>query len=99
MDAESAEAAQKKAEALIPKVGYPLFPNIEDATNLAAWYARLDIKDDDFFGNVLRSTVVDGARSWIYLGRQRDRRSWDMYPQTVNACALDVLRLDPSLGS
>ncbi|ODN83287.1 hypothetical protein L202_01458 [Cryptococcus amylolentus CBS 6039] len=85
MDAESAAAAQKKANAIIPKVGYPLLPNTTNPESLASWYGRVDVSDKDFFGNVLRSTLVEESRVWLGLGRQRSRNSWEMYPQTVNA--------------
>ncbi|GFZ45763.1 hypothetical protein JCM24511_03493 [Saitozyma sp. JCM 24511] len=85
MDAESAKAAQKKAEAIIPKVGYPLTPDTTNPGALQFWYRMLEIKGDDFFGNVLRSTLVEEARTWQTLGRKRDRQTWEMYPQTVNA--------------
>nr|XP_019042435.1 endothelin-converting enzyme [Kwoniella bestiolae CBS 10118]OCF21365.1 endothelin-converting enzyme [Kwoniella bestiolae CBS 10118] len=85
MDAESARAAQKKAEAIIPKVGYPLYPNTTNPESLENWYGRLDIKENDFFGNVLGSTLLEESRTWLGLGRKRNRDSWEMYPQTVNA--------------
>ncbi|WVN86683.1 uncharacterized protein L203_101855 [Cryptococcus depauperatus CBS 7841] len=85
MDSESAKAAQKKARAIIPKVGYPLAPNTTNPVSLEKWYARLEIKNHDFFGNVLRSTLLEESRVWLRLGRQRSRDSWEMYPQTVNA--------------
>jgi endothelin-converting enzyme len=78
MDTESAEAAQKKAKAIIPKVGYPLLPNTTDAYSLASYYSRVEIKVDDFFGNVLRSTVTDQARPWALLGGRRNRNSWEV---------------------
>lgn len=81
MDAKSAAAAQKKAEAIIPKVGYPLYPDTMVPESINAWYARLKIQKDDFFGNVLRSELLEGARSWGTLGRKRNRNSWEMYPQ------------------
>jgi len=85
MDEESATAAQAKAKAIIPKVGYPLVPNTTDASSISAWYARLDIASDDFFGNVVRSALLEETRAWLFLGKQRDRQTWEMYPQTVNA--------------
>jgi len=85
MDEESASAAQKKARAIIPKVGYPLKPDTSDPAALASWYGRLEIRADNFFGNVLRSTLFDVYGAWQTLGKQRDRQTWDMYPQTVNA--------------
>ncbi|WWC89763.1 uncharacterized protein L201_004689 [Kwoniella dendrophila CBS 6074] len=85
MDKESAKAAQKKAEAIIPKVGYPLYPNTTNPESLQSWYGRLTIKENDFFGNVLGSTLLEESRTWLGLGRRRNRDSWEMYPQTVNA--------------
>jgi len=85
MDETSAKAAQKKARALIPKVGYPLTPNTTDPASLARWYGRVNIKSDDFFGNVLSSSIEDELKAWSNLGMRRDRASWEMYPQTVNA--------------
>ncbi|WVQ69874.1 uncharacterized protein L199_008096 [Kwoniella botswanensis] len=85
MDSESAKAAQKKAEAIIPKVGYPLYPNTTNPESLQSWYGRLDIIENDFFGNVLGSTLLEESRTWLGLGRKRNRDSWEMYPQTVNA--------------
>ncbi|OWT41367.1 endothelin-converting enzyme [Cryptococcus neoformans] len=85
MDKESAAAAQKKAEAIIPKVGYPLLPDTTKPESLEAWYARVSIDKEDFFGNVLRSTLVEESRVWLGLGKRRSRDSWEMYPQTVNA--------------
>ena len=58
MDSESAEAAKKKAEAIIPKVGYPLSPNTMDPESLQRWYARLNVREDDFFGTVLIADII-----------------------------------------
>ena len=84
MDEKSAIAAQKKAQAIIPKVGYPLAPDTTSPEALAAWYRELVI-DDNFFGNLYRSTAWDTSKVWRTLGTRRDRKTWDMYPQTVNA--------------
>jgi endothelin-converting enzyme len=78
MDKESAIAAQKKANGLIPKVGYPLAPNTLDPYSLKSWYSQLDIVDDDFFGNVVRSTLTQRARDWGTLGKTRDRDTWEV---------------------
>ena len=78
MDETSYKAAQKKAKAIIPKVGYPLTPDTTDAESLARWYARLEIGNDDFFGNIVRSTIIEEGRAWASLGRQRDRQSWEV---------------------
>jgi endothelin-converting enzyme len=78
MDETSAKAAQKKAEAIIPKVGYPLTPNTTDPVSLASWYGQVQIESDDFFGNVLRSSIREEGRSWATLGRRRDRQTWEV---------------------
>lgn len=78
MDKESSAAAQKKAKAIIPKVGYPLTPNTTDPESLQRWYSRTELSGDDFFGNVLRTSMTDVARSWMGLGRRRDRQSWEV---------------------
>lgn len=85
MDAESAKAAQKKAEAIIPKVGYPRYPDTLNPDSLKAWYSRLKIDRFDFFDNVLNSELLTNARVWGTLGNKRNRESWEMNPQTVNA--------------
>jgi len=85
MDETSAKAAQKKARAIIPKVGYPLAPNTTDPVSLARWYGRVNIDSEDFFGNVLASTIEEELKTWSSLGAQRNRDTWEMYPQTVNA--------------
>ena len=78
MDPSSAEAAKKKAEAIIPKVGYPLSPNTMDPESLQRWYAPLKVDEHDFFGAVLQATVIENQRAWASLGRQRDRQSWEV---------------------
>jgi endothelin-converting enzyme len=85
MDEPSYKAAQKKAKAMIPKVGYPLTPNTTDPESLQRWYARVPVSSDDFFGSILSTSLLEEQRAWAGLGRQRDRGSWEMYPQTVNA--------------
>ena len=78
MDHESAEAAKKKAEAIIPKVGYPLTPDTMDPESLQRWYSRWDVNVDDFFGMILKATIVDEMRTWMGLGRKRDRQTWEV---------------------
>jgi len=85
MDSESAAAAQKKADAILPKIGYPTAPNTTSPESLAAWYRSLEIKEDDFFGNALRSTLAEVYRDWQTLGKVRDRGTWIMVPHEVNA--------------
>lgn len=76
MDKVSAEAAQNKAKVIIPKVGYPLVPDNTDAESLRQWYKGVNIDEDDYFGNVVKSRMGESSREWMNLGKQRDRRTW-----------------------
>lgn len=76
MSAETKEKALEKLHAFTPKIGY---------TDKWKTYDSLEIKEDDFFGNVIRS------REWAYqdmvnqFGKPVDRTRWGMTPPTVNA--------------
>jgi endothelin-converting enzyme len=85
MDEISYKAAQNKAKSLIAKVGYPLTPNTTDPESLQRWYSRVPVSADDYFGSVLNTALLEQQRTWAGLGQRRDRQSWEMYPQTVNA--------------
>ena len=78
MDEESSKAAQKKAQAIIPKIGYPLSPDTTDPDSLANWYQDVKIVTDDFFGSILSSSLAEGVRQWRKLGRIRDRREFEV---------------------
>lgn len=58
------------------KIGYP-----------KKWrsYAGLDIRSDDYVGNIIRATEYELKRDLRRLGKPVDRAEWLMYPQTVNA--------------
>lgn len=84
MDAESAKAAAAKAAGLYVKIGYPLSPNVSSSIALQRYYAPLTI-NEDFFGNGLRTNVLAETRVWQTLGKARERESWEMVPQLVNA--------------
>ena len=85
MDTESAKAAQVKAAAIKPRIGYPTSPDVTDPESLALWYSRVEIKENDYFGNVLQWVFAEGYRTWQTLGKRRDDGTWEMTPQTVNA--------------
>lgn len=69
-------AAQKKLSKFRPKIGYP-----------SKWldYSSLEVKPDDLFGNMMRSTQVEYKRMIDKLGKPVDKEEWGMTPQTVNA--------------
>jgi predicted metalloendopeptidase len=73
-------ATKKKALAKLAmvtrKIGYP-----------DKWksYTGLEVRTDDYFGNLLRSAAYEHRREARKLGRPIDRTVWGMSPQTVNA--------------
>jgi putative endopeptidase len=74
-DATKAEAL-RKLHAIRNKIGYP---------NKWRDYAALEVKPDDYFGDVARSYRFEDARRWNKLGKPVDRDEWGMTPPTVNA--------------
>jgi putative endopeptidase len=74
-DATKAEAL-RKLHAIRNKIGYP-----------DKWrdYSALEVKPDDYIGNVFRSHRFEDARQWNKLGKPVDRDEWGMTPPTVNA--------------
>jgi endothelin-converting enzyme/putative endopeptidase len=76
MTAGTKTEALRKLHAIRNKIGYP-----------DKWrdYSDLDIKPDDYYGNVLRAYRFDQYREWHKLGKPVDLTEWDMTPPTVNA--------------
>ncbi len=68
--------ALRKLHAIRNKIGYP-----------ATWrdYSALEVKPDDYFGDVLRAARFEDARDWHKLGKPVDLNEWGMTPPTVNA--------------
>jgi putative endopeptidase len=68
--------ALRKLHAIRNKIGYP-----------ETWrdYSALDVKPDDYFGNVKRANTFEDARQWHKLGKPVDLNEWGMTPPTVNA--------------
>ena len=76
MSPETKAEALQKLHAIRNKIGYP-----------EHWrdYSALDVKRDDYFGDVVRSLRFEDAREWNKLGKPVDRTEWGMTPPTVNA--------------
>ena len=76
MDPETKEKAKEKLAAILVKVGYP-----------DKWrdYSKLEIKDDSYFANVLRSNRFDVDYMIGKINKPTDRDEWQMPPQMVNA--------------
>ena len=74
-DSTKAKALEKLSTFYV-KVGYP-----------DKWrdYSALDIKDDSYFANIVRSNVFEYDYMMAKAGKPVDRTEWQMTPQTVNA--------------
>ena len=76
MGVETKKEAQSKLAKFNPKIGYP---------NKWRDYSRLEIKNDDLAGNVMRAFLHESAYQLGKAGKPIDPEQWGMTPQTVNA--------------
>ncbi len=76
MGPDTKKEALRKLHAIRNKIGYP-----------DTWrdYSTLQIKPEDYYGNVVRARAFEEARDWNKLGKPVDRNEWGMTPPTVNA--------------
>jgi endothelin-converting enzyme/putative endopeptidase len=76
MGPETKKQALEKLHAVVNKIGYP-----------DRWrdYSTVEIKRDDFLGNVHRATMFEAKRELAKIGKPLDRGEWGMTPPTVNA--------------
>ena len=76
MAPETKQKALEKLHAINVKIGYP-----------DKWrdYSTLDIKDDAFVLNVIRSNRFETAYNYNKINKPVDKDEWFMSPQTVNA--------------
>jgi putative endopeptidase len=76
MSPETKAEALRKLHAIRNKIGYP-----------EHWrdYSTLEVKRDDYFGDVLRAYRFEDGREWNKLGKPVDLNEWGMTPPTVNA--------------
>ena len=75
MGADTKKEALDKLNKFTPKIGYP-----------NKWKSYdVDIKPDDLYGNLERTTLLEYNREIAKLGQPIDRDEWGMTPQTVNA--------------
>ncbi len=68
--------AHKKLSTIYIKIGYP---------NKWRDYSGLEIKDDSYYANVVRSNEFDMAYMFSKINKPVDKDEWLMTPQTVNA--------------
>jgi putative endopeptidase len=76
MSPETRQEALRKLHIIRNKIGYP--DHWRD-------YTKLEVKPDDFIGNVSRAYQFEDAREWNKLGKPVDLTEWGMTPPTVNA--------------
>src|SRR5712675_2282271 len=76
MGPETKKQALEKLHSVVNKIGYP-----------DKWrdYSSVEIKRDDFVGNVHRATMFEARRELAKIGKPLDRGEWGMTPPTVNA--------------
>jgi predicted metalloendopeptidase len=70
------KAAHAKLAAQVDKIGYP--DHWRD-------YSSVEIRRDDFLGNVQRASAFEIKRRMAQFGQPTDRTEWGMTPPTVNA--------------
>ena len=68
--------AHKKLSTIYVKIGYP---------NKWRDYSGLEIKNDSYYANVVRSNVFDMDYMFSKINKPVDKDEWLMTPQTVNA--------------
>ena len=76
MSPATKQEALRKLHAIRNKIGYP-----------EHWrdYSTLEVKPDDYAGDVVRAYRFEDARQWHKLGKPVDLNEWGMTPPTVNA--------------
>lgn len=76
MGEETKAKAQEKLSTFIVKIGYP-----------DKWrdYSGLEIKDDSYYANIVRSRRFEMAYNLAKIDKPLDPTEWGMTPQTVNA--------------
>ena len=76
MSAATRQKALEKLHAIVNKIGYP-----------DKWrdYGPVEVKRNDFAGNVTRANLFESRRKLAKIGKPLDRGEWGMTPPTVNA--------------
>ncbi|MBV8380941.1 MAG: M13 family metallopeptidase, partial [Paucibacter sp.] len=76
MSPETKQRALEKWATFLPKIGYP--------DKWRSWDG-LQIKGDDFFGDMRAARAFNRQYALAKIGKPTDRYEWSMTPQTVNA--------------
>lgn len=76
MSEPTRQKAMLKFERFVQKIGHP--DKFRD-------YSTLDIRRDDYYGNVCRADAFEVSRKIARIGKPVDKTEWEMTPSTVNA--------------
>jgi putative endopeptidase len=76
MSSATKQLALAKLDTMVNKIGYP--DHWRD-------YTAVDVRRDDYFGDVQRAVAFEARRQLAKIGRPLDRAEWGMTPPTVNA--------------
>jgi putative endopeptidase len=76
MTAPTRAKALEKFDRFSQKIGYPA--KFRD-------YSTVEIRRDDYLGNVQRAALFESKRQLARIGKPVDKTEWGMTPQTVNA--------------
>ena len=76
MSQPTKEKALAKFARFTQKIGYP--DKFRD-------YSSIDLRRDDYLGNVRRAAAFETHRELVRLGKPVDKSEWSMTPETVNA--------------
>ncbi|XP_070561259.1 endothelin-converting enzyme 2-like [Ptychodera flava] len=83
MDEITKDAAREKVDAMVDLIGYPDY--ILNDTLLDKDYEFIDIKEDDFFHNVLSKVNYEYEKARKELHTPVTRHRWAMTPPEINA--------------
>ncbi|KAG0013598.1 hypothetical protein BGZ82_002088 [Podila clonocystis] len=86
LDKKTLQGALTKMAAMGVKVGWSVSdPDTSSSASLDQYYKALELKEDDYYGNMARASMWQTQRAFGVLGKAVDNRSLGMPPQTVNA--------------
>ena len=85
MDNVTKEKAKKKAKGMVAHIGYP--PELLDMKKLEGLYSGLELSENDYFGNALRTTIFGTDYAFSKLREKVNKTDWVRHgrPAVVNA--------------
>src|SRR3954453_344760 len=86
LDEETRKKAIDKVNHIIQKIGYPIAsPDTMSPKSLAEYYAKIEIKGNKYFENVISSQAWASRKKWSEVSKPVDIIQGYMTRQTVNA--------------